>query len=318
MRYETSFQIGDREISLLAPSYFVADIAANHDGDLQRAKDLIQLRRGTPAPMRRSSSTFAPSRSSAITNSVAGRPDRASGKMGEAGIRGSYADYSLNRDWNHILAETAVKARHSLDGRRPTISTPLNWVMDLLPAFKISSGDITWPAFIEYVASKGKPMLVATDAATMSDVEAAVEAVLRTNRKLCLMQCNTNYTGSLENLRHVNLRVLQAYALHWPGLPLGRVGLHVPRRPHRQRHSAARAGCRGTARSLYRRRCAPTLQERSPPLVEGTARLYGATAKISYSTGYPVVVNHERQTAFAADVAREITSQAKSMPTSRR
>ncbi len=44
----------------------------------------------------------------------------------------------------------------------------------------------------------------------------------------------------------------------------------------------------------------------SREVVEGTARLYGATAKITYTNGYPVVVNHERQTAFAADVAREI------------
>ena len=41
-------------------------------------------------------------------------------------------------------------------------------------------------------------------------------------------------------------------------------------------------------------------------MIEGTARLYGASAKITYTNGYPVVVNHERQTAFAADVAREI------------
>ncbi len=41
------------------------------------------------------------------------------------------------------------------------------------------------------------------------------------------MQCNTNYTGDLENLRFVNLRVLQSYAVHWPGLPLG-LSDHTP------------------------------------------------------------------------------------------
>ena len=70
------------------------------------------------------------------------------------------------------------------------------------------------------------------------------------------------------------------------------------------------ARLRGTARSLTAEVRA-TLQERIAAVVEGTARLYGATAKISYSTGYPVVVNHERQTAFAADVAREIAGQDK-------
>jgi sialic acid synthase SpsE len=68
---------------------------------------------------------------------------------------------------------------------------------------------------------------LATGAASMSDVENAVEVVLRRNRQLCLMQCNTNYTGSFENFRYVNLRVLQAYALHWPGMALG-LSDHTP------------------------------------------------------------------------------------------
>jgi amidohydrolase len=67
---------------------------------------------------------------------------------------------------------------------------------------------------------------------------------------------------------------------------------------------------RGTARSLT-----PEVREllhlRIGEVVEGTARLYGATAKVTYTNGYPVVVNHERQTAFAADVAREIAGKDK-------
>ncbi len=78
----------------------------------------------------------------------------------------------------------------------------------------------------------------------MSDVETAVDAVLRHNRQLCLMQCNTNYTGSLENFRHVNLRVLQAYALHWPGLPLG-LSDHTP--GHATALGAIAFGARGSS-----------------------------------------------------------------------
>jgi hippurate hydrolase len=65
------------------------------------------------------------------------------------------------------------------------------------------------------------------------------------------------------------------------------------------------AKLKGTARSLT-----PAVREilhkRIAEVIEGTAQLYGATAKITYSNGYPVVVNHERQTAFAADIAREV------------
>jgi metal-dependent amidase/aminoacylase/carboxypeptidase family protein len=53
------------------------------------------------------------------------------------------------------------------------------------------------------------------------------------------------------------------------------------------------------------------LHKRIGEVVEGTARIYGATAKISYTSGYPVVVNHKRQTAFAAEVAREIVGKDK-------
>src|SRR5580700_2436726 len=67
---------------------------------------------------------------------------------------------------------------------------------------------------------------------------------------------------------------------------------------------------RGTARALTPQ-VRKLLQKRVGEVVEGTAKLYGATAKITYVNGYPVTVNHERQTAFAADVAREIAGQDK-------
>jgi amidohydrolase len=70
------------------------------------------------------------------------------------------------------------------------------------------------------------------------------------------------------------------------------------------------ARLRGTARSL-KSEVRELLQKRVPEVVEGTARLYGASARVTYHNGYPVVVNHERQTAFAADVAREIAGKAK-------
>jgi hippurate hydrolase len=71
-----------------------------------------------------------------------------------------------------------------------------------------------------------------------------------------------------------------------------------------------RAILRGTARSLTSE-VREVLQKRIGEVVEGTAKIYGATAKITYTNGYPVVINHERQTAFAAVVAREIAGKDK-------
>jgi len=67
---------------------------------------------------------------------------------------------------------------------------------------------------------------------------------------------------------------------------------------------------RGTARSL-----APEvrdlLEKRLPVVVESTAAAFGAKAKLTYKRGYPVLVNHEKQTEFAASVASQIAGQDK-------
>jgi amidohydrolase len=62
---------------------------------------------------------------------------------------------------------------------------------------------------------------------------------------------------------------------------------------------------RGTARSLSPQ-VRDLLEQRLHEVVEGTARLYGATAKLTYKRDYPVTRNHERQAAFAAGVAAQV------------
>jgi hippurate hydrolase len=65
---------------------------------------------------------------------------------------------------------------------------------------------------------------------------------------------------------------------------------------------------RGTARSLTPE-VRDLLERRLREVVEGTAQLYGATAKLTYKRDYPVTRNHERQAAFAASVAAEVVGQ---------
>ncbi len=70
---------------------------------------------------------------------------------------------------------------------------------------------------------------------------------------------------------------------------------------------------RGTARSLTPK-VQDLLEKRIPEIAEGTARLYGATAKVKYRRGYPVLKNHPAQTDFAAQVAGEIVGGDKVKP----
>jgi amidohydrolase len=70
------------------------------------------------------------------------------------------------------------------------------------------------------------------------------------------------------------------------------------------------AQLRGTVRSMSPK-VRNFLQKRVREVVEGTANLYGAKAELTYTTGYPVLINEPRQTAFAAEIAAEIAGQDK-------
>ena len=73
-----------------------------------------------------------------------------------------------------------------------------------ISAYKIGSGDIT-DEIIKQIA-KNKPVILATGASSDVDVERAIK--YKYNKRIILMQCNTNYTAGNENFIYINLNVL--------------------------------------------------------------------------------------------------------------
>lgn len=225
MNYNSTFQIGSRTISIADPSYFIADIASNHDGDLERAKALIHAAKEAGADAVK----FQHFKAEKIVSDRGFRD--LGGNFSHQAHWGKpvfdvYRQYECQRNWNLALVETAQAA--GIDFMTtPYDMEAVEQLDSHLPAYKIGSGDITWTDFLESVARRGKPMILATGAANIEDVERAVDRILSANRNLALLQCNTNYTGSIENFHHVNLKVISTYALRYPGLILG-LSDHTP------------------------------------------------------------------------------------------
>jgi N-acetylneuraminate synthase len=223
VRHDTSFRIGTRIISNYAPTYFIADIGANHDGDLDRAKKLIRQAADAGADCAK----FQHFKADSIVSQGGFDGLSIAHQSGwSKTVYEVYEEYSINRDWDEDLAATAQ------DCEIDFMSTPYDEeaVESLFPwvqAYKIGSGDITHLTLIDKVAGKGLPVFLATGASTMLEVEVAVAQVLDWTAMLCLMQCNTNYSGDTGNFSYVNLNVLRSYALHWPGMPLG-LSDHTP------------------------------------------------------------------------------------------
>jgi N-acetylneuraminate synthase len=225
MNYAHEIFVNERKISLNSPTYFIADIAANHDGDLQRAKDLIWLAKQSGAD----AAKFQHFKAKNIVSdygfkSLGGQQShQASWKKSVYEI---YQQYECDRSWSEELNKTAKEANIDFL-TAPYDFEAIELLDQYLPAYKIGSGDITWHSILEVIALKGKPVFLATGASTMHDVEAAVATILKHNNQLLLMQCNTNYTGRAENFKYVNLRVLQTFSAIYPGMLLG-LSDHTP------------------------------------------------------------------------------------------
>lgn len=225
MKNNNLLTINNTQIGEGKPAYFIADIGANHDGDIERAKDLIYLAAEAGADAAKfqhfTADTIVSDRGFKDIGSQISHQ-----KNWKKSVFDVYKDASINLDWTQTLKETCEKA--GVDFFTSAYSFELvDYIDPYVPAYKIGSGDITWTEMIEYVAQKQKPYIIASGASTMDDVIRAVAAGLKINDQLCLMQCNTNYTASLENFKYIQLNVLRVFKEMYPNLVLG-LSDHTP------------------------------------------------------------------------------------------
>jgi sialic acid synthase SpsE len=222
---DSSFKINEKKIGHDFPTYFIADIAANHDGDLERAKKLIYLASDAGADAAKfqhfSAETIV---SDQGFKSLDGQQSHQA--KWEKSVFEVYKDASVSTAWTETLKETCDKANIAFFTSPYSIDL-VDHIDPFVPAYKIGSGDITWVEMINYIAGKQKPYIMATGASTMDDVHRAVSTALSINPMLCLMQCNTNYTASLENFKHIHLNVLKTYREMYPNMILG-LSDHTP------------------------------------------------------------------------------------------
>jgi N-acetylneuraminate synthase len=212
-------KILDRLIGLNHPTYFIADIGANHDGSLDRAKMLIKLAAQAGAD----AAKFQNFRASYIVSDFGFKHMNAQVSHQAAWKKSVFEVYegaSLPFEWTPVLREECQRAGlHYFSS--PYDYEAIEYLTPYVPAFKVGSGEIDWIEALEHMAGKGKPMIVATGASDIADVQRAVHAILAINNQLVLMQCNTNYTASQENYDHIHLNVLKTYATMFPDVILG-------------------------------------------------------------------------------------------------
>jgi N-acetylneuraminate synthase len=210
--------IGKKQIGKKFPPYFIADIAANHDSDLKRAFKLIELAKDSGADAAKFQNFKAEKIISNTGFQELGLLSHQ--KSWRKSVFETYKDASIPITWTPLLKQKCDEVGIEYF-TSPYDFDSVDSVDEYVRCYKIGSGDITWIGILEYIAKKNKPIFLATGASDMDDIRRAVIAIHSINKKIVLMQCNTNYTASPENFKYINLNVLNTFKTVFPTLILG-------------------------------------------------------------------------------------------------
>ncbi len=214
-----TIKIGKQTIGLDYPAYFIADIAANHDGDIERAYKLIELAKEAGAH----AAKFQNFKANKIVSDSGFKALQ--GQLGHQekwnkSVFEVYEDAAVPDDWSQRLKKKCddigieyLTSPYDFDS--------VNWADQFVNAYKIGSGDISWHEIIKLIAKKGKPVLIACGAATLKEVDMAVDIISKVNSQYIIMQCNTNYTANPADMKYINLNVLKTFSKRYPNKILG-------------------------------------------------------------------------------------------------
>jgi len=205
--FPKEIKIGNRLVGNGHPSYIIAEIGANFDNSLTKAKELCGAAKEAGADCAKFQSFISEKIVSA----------KGFARMQLKGVHGSWGrpvnevfkDAEFPREWHAEVMEYCTKIGIDFS------TSPYDFdAVDLceqlkVPYIKIGSGEITWLEMLEYIAKKNMPMILATGDATMSEIDEAIRTIEATgNNQLILLQCITNYPSMIES---ANINVLKTY-----------------------------------------------------------------------------------------------------------
>ncbi|MGB0933368.1 MAG: pseudaminic acid synthase [Lishizhenia sp.] len=188
--------IGNYTIDKNSPVFIIAELSANHNGSIATAIETVR------AAKRAGADCIKLQTYTADTITIDSRLD-------DFLIKGTIWDgrnlYELYQEaytpWEwHAEIMKVAKDEGLICFSSPFDPTSVDFLEELdAPAYKIASFEITDIPLIEYVASKGKPVIISTGIADMEDIELALDACKRMgNNDIALLKCTSSYPAPIE------------------------------------------------------------------------------------------------------------------------
>lgn len=201
-------EIGNRSVGEDSPTFIVAELSANHNQKFDLAVETIKAAKASGADAIKIQ-TYTP-------DTITIESENEYFKVKKSGLWDGRTLYDLYKEaytpweWQPKLKEIA-ESLGLIFFSSPFDKTAVDFLSGMdVPAYKIASYEITDVPLIEYVASKGRPVIISTGIATLSDIEEAASACRHAgNDQLVLLKCTSSYPAPVSeaNLKTIpNLR----------------------------------------------------------------------------------------------------------------
>ena len=209
-----TLKIGTHEIGDHAPCYVIAEIGHNHQGSLEKARELFR-----EAKLAGAHAVKLQKRDNRglYTRAAYDRPYDNENSFGATyGEHREFLEFGA-REYRALQTYAAELGVDFFATAFDQASADFLAALDV-PAYKIASGDVKSTPLLEHVARFGKPMVVSTGGALLEDVQRAYDTIMPINPQLAILQCTAGYPAAFDEL---DLRVIQQYRQLFPGAVIG-------------------------------------------------------------------------------------------------
>ena len=180
-----------------SPVFIIAELSANHNGSIDTAIETVRAakRAGADCIKLQTFTADTITLDSKKEDFLINQGTLWDGQY----LHDLYKTTHLPWEWHKKIMDVA-KEEGLICFSSPFDKTAVDFLENLnTPAYKIASFEITDIPLIEYVASKGKPVILSTGIATMSDIQLALDACRRSgNNNIALLKCTSSYPAPIE------------------------------------------------------------------------------------------------------------------------
>jgi len=217
-------KIGNKQVGKNKPCFIIAEAGVNHNGEFNLAKKLIDIAKDANA------------------DAVKFQTFKTEGLVTKDADLADYARKNINSNLKQIEMIKNLELRYNEFKKLKNycdkkdiifLSTPhsfdaIDFLEELVPAYKFGSGDLNNIPTLEYAAKKGKPMIIGTGMATLEEVKDAINAIKKAgNNQIVALHCTTNYPCSIEEVNLNAMKTMQneldcmiGYSDHTMGLTI--------------------------------------------------------------------------------------------------